>query len=103
MHPEVAGMCVAGPQSIRRPAKLRASELPVLGSTPWSSGSPPPPCCVPGCRRYGDVYLAKWHNCEVAVKCLNPSLFFSGGDLSSINRAAIVDLVKEADMLGSLR
>jgi hypothetical protein len=54
-------------------------------------------------RRYGDVYLAKWHNCEVAVKCLNPSLFFNGGDLSSVTRAAIVDLVKEADMLGSLR
>lgn len=56
-----------------------------------------------GSGGYGDVYLAKWHNCEVAVKCLNPSLFFNGGDLSSVNRAAIVDLVKEADMLGSLR
>lgn len=49
------------------------------------------------------MYLGKWHNCEVAVKSLNPSLFFSGGDLSSINRTAIIDLVKEADMLGSLR
>lgn len=65
---------------------------------PLSFFFPPAPCCS-----YGDVYLAKWHNCEVAVKCLNPSLFFNGGDLSSINRAAIMDLVKEADMLGSLR
>lgn len=32
---------------------------------------------------YGDVYLARWHGCDVAVKCLNPSLFFSDGERSS--------------------
>jgi len=61
-----------------------------------------------GAGGYGDVYLGKWHSCEVAVKCLNPSLFFQGGGGAadpggSINRAAVIDLIREADMLGSLR
>ena len=29
-----------------------------------------------GSGGYGEVYLAKWHNSDVAVKCLNPSLFY---------------------------
>ncbi len=44
------------------------------------------------------VYLGKWHGSEVAVKCLNPGLFFGGGDAN--NHAAVNELVKEADMLG---
>ncbi len=62
-----------------------------------------------GSGGYGDVYLGRWHGCEVAVKCLNPALFFQGGgaggsgEPGSINRAAVTDLIKEADMLGSLR
>lgn len=59
-----------------------------------------------GSGGYGDVYLGRWHGCEVAVKCLNPALFFqggAGGDPGAINRAAVTDLIKEADMLGSLR
>jgi hypothetical protein len=47
------------------------------------------------------VYLAKWHGCDAAVKCLNPGLFFGGGDMT--NHAAFADLVKEADMLGRCR
>lgn len=56
-----------------------------------------------GSGGYGDVYLGKWHSCDVAVKCLNPALFFQGSETGTINRAAIVDLIREADMLGSLR
>lgn len=57
-----------------------------------------------GSGGYGDVYLGRWHGCEVAVKCLNPALFFQGGgEPGAINRAAVTDLIKEADMLGSLR
>ena len=44
------------------------------------------------------VYLGKWHGSEVAVKCLNPGLFFGGGD--GADNAAVAELVKEADMLG---
>lgn len=44
------------------------------------------------------VYLGKWHGSEVAVKCLNPGLFFGGGEAN--NHAAVTELVKEADMLG---
>ena len=44
------------------------------------------------------VYLGKWHGSEVAVKCLNPGLFFGGGEAN--NHAAVNELVKEADMLG---
>jgi len=47
------------------------------------------------------VYLGKWHSSEVAVKCLNPSLFFAAGDPNS--NVAILDLLREADLLGSLR
>jgi len=62
-----------------------------------------------GSGGYGDVYLGRWHGCEVAVKCLNPASFFqgaaggAGADPGAINRAAVTDLIKEADMLGSLR
>ena len=52
-------------------------------------------CIVIGGRQ---VYLGKWHGCDAAVKCLNPGLFFGGGDVS--NHAAVADLLKEADMLG---
>jgi hypothetical protein len=44
------------------------------------------------------VYLGKWHGCDAAIKCLNPGLFFGGGDLQ--NHSAVADLVKEADILG---
>lgn len=44
------------------------------------------------------VYLGKWHGSEVAVKCLNPGLFFGGGD--GADNSAVAELVKEADMLG---
>ena len=47
------------------------------------------------------MYLGKWHSSEVAVKCLNPSLFFAAGDPNS--NVAILDLLREADLLGSLR
>lgn len=56
-----------------------------------------------GSGGYGDVYLGRWHACEVAVKCLNPALFFQGNEPGSINRAAVADLIREADILGSLR
>ena len=46
--------------------------------------------------------MAKWLSSEVAVKCLNPGMFFNThGDLNS--NAAILDLLREADLLGSLR
>ncbi|KAK9835331.1 hypothetical protein WJX81_003108 [Elliptochloris bilobata] len=54
-----------------------------------------------GSGGYGEVYLGKWHSSEVAVKCLNPSLFFVAGDPNS--NVAILDLLREADLLGSLR
>ena len=48
------------------------------------------------------MYLGKWHSSEVAVKCLNPGMFFSAhSDLN--NNVAILDLLREADLLGSLR
>lgn len=56
-----------------------------------------------GSGGFGDVHLGKWCNVEVAVKCLNPSLFFQGNDVNHINRAAVTDLIKEADMLGGFR
>lgn len=48
------------------------------------------------------VYLGRWHSSEVAIKCLNPSLFFSGSD-GSASKAAMADLMREADLLASLR
>jgi hypothetical protein len=51
--------------------------------------------------RPAEVYLGKWHGCDAAVKCLNPGLFFGGGDLQ--NHSAVADLVKEADILGRCR
>ena len=50
------------------------------------------------CILHLQVYLGKWHGSEVAVKCLNPGLFFGGGELN--DHAAVAGLVKEADMLG---
>ena len=48
------------------------------------------------------MYLGKWHSSEVAIKCLNPSLFFSGSD-GTASKAAMADLLREADLLASLR
>ena len=48
------------------------------------------------------VYLGRWHSSEVAIKCLNPSLFFSGSD-GTASKAAMADLLREADLLASLR
>ncbi|KAK9820412.1 hypothetical protein WJX72_010037 [[Myrmecia] bisecta] len=55
-----------------------------------------------GSGGYGEVYLGKWHSSEAAIKCLNPSLFFGGGGDQASNMA-ITELIKEADLLGSLR
>ncbi|KAK9903274.1 hypothetical protein WJX75_001673 [Coccomyxa subellipsoidea] len=55
-----------------------------------------------GSGGYGEVYLGRWHSSEVAIKCLNPSLFFSGSD-GSASKAAMADLMREADLLASLR
>ena len=52
--------------------------------------------------RAAQVYLGKWHSSEVAIKCLNPSLFFSGSD-GTASKAAMADLLREADLLASLR
>lgn len=35
-----------------------------------------------GSGGYGEVYLGKWQHSEAAIKCLNPSLFFTGGPVS---------------------
>ena len=53
-------------------------------------------------RGAAQVYLGKWHSSEVAIKCLNPSLFFSGSD-GTASKAAMADLLREADLLASLR
>ena len=53
-------------------------------------------------RCAAQVYLGKWHSSEVAIKCLNPSLFFSGSD-GTASKAAMADLLREADLLASLR
>jgi hypothetical protein len=54
------------------------------------------------CALLGQVYLGRWHSSEVAIKCLNPSLFFSGSD-GKASKAAMADLLREADVLASLR
>lgn len=54
------------------------------------------------CPTPAQVYLGKWHSSEVAIKCLNPSLFYSGGE-GAASKAAIADLLREADLLSSLR
>ena len=38
-----------------------------------------------GSGGYGEVYLGKWQHSEAAVKCLNPSLFFTGGLVSDVS------------------
>ncbi len=36
-----------------------------------------------GMGGFGEVYLAKWHSTDVAVKCLNPSLFSPDGNMGT--------------------
>ena len=47
------------------------------------------------------MYLGRWHHADVAVKCLNPAAFLNSGNGSDV--AAMADLVREADLLGSFR
>ncbi|PNG99965.1 hypothetical protein TSOC_014235 [Tetrabaena socialis] len=54
-----------------------------------------------GSGGYGEVYLCRWHSCDVAVKCLNPSLLLpehAGGSTE-----VVTELLREAAMLGGLR
>ncbi|KAL3149146.1 hypothetical protein ABBQ32_001981 [Trebouxia sp. C0010 RCD-2024] len=54
-----------------------------------------------GSGGYGEVHLGKWHSSEAAIKCLNPSLFFQGGDAGG--QAAIAELIQEATLLSRMR
>ncbi|KAK9861158.1 hypothetical protein WJX84_004717 [Apatococcus fuscideae] len=57
-----------------------------------------------GSGGYGEVYLGKWHSSEAAIKCLNTSLFTSTSDSGArVSHAAINELIREAELLGSLR
>ena len=68
-----------------------------------NSSSVPQAVKLLGVGGYGEVYLAKWHSSEVAVKCLNPRLFLPDGGLGSATGDVITKLLKEGSMLGSLR
>jgi len=39
-----------------------------------------------GIGGFGEVYLCRWHSCDVAVKCLNPSLLVPDGGMGSISK-----------------
>lgn len=59
-----------------------------------------------GSGGFGEVYLARWHSSEVAVKCLNPSLLIqdhygSGGLV--VSQEVVAELLKEANTLAGLR
>jgi serine/threonine protein kinase len=66
-------------------------------------------CCCRCCRfiasgAFGDVFLARWHGTEVAVKCLSSNLLAgnSEGGSSAAGSAAAADLMQEASMLAAL-
>lgn len=65
--------------------------------------------CLPRCiggGAFGEVYVAKWHGTEVAVKCLAPSLLApsnaSSGSSSTPGHKAAADLMREAAMLAKM-
>ena len=45
-----------------------------------------------GSGGYGEVYLGKWHSSEAAIKCLNASLFYPGGDGTQVMSRPPYDL-----------
>jgi serine/threonine protein kinase len=49
------------------------------------------------------VYLCKWQSSDVAVKCLNPTLFTPDGGMGSVGQEVVADLMREANMLSNLR
>ncbi|GIL42272.1 hypothetical protein Vafri_296, partial [Volvox africanus] len=51
------------------------------------------------------VYLCRWHSCDVAAKCLNPSLLMpdTAGGGSTMGSDVVTELLREAAMLGGLR
>lgn len=42
-----------------------------------------------GTGGFGEVYLCHWHSCDVAVKCLNPSLLVPDGAMGSISKVCL--------------
>jgi hypothetical protein len=95
-------MCMC-PGSHEKPISISTGNLDVhasqqAGPRPWMSQYVTMISCP-----HLQVYLGKWHNSECAVKCLNPSLFFSEGAGGQVSMAAITDLIHEADLLGGLR
>ncbi|GIL42271.1 hypothetical protein Vafri_296 [Volvox africanus] len=58
-----------------------------------------------GSGGYGEVYLCRWHSCDVAAKCLNPSLLMpdTAGGGSTMGSDVVTELLREAAMLGGLR
>ena len=49
------------------------------------------------------MYLCKWHASDVAVKCLNPTLFTPDGGMGSVAQDVVADLMREANTLSNLR
>ncbi|KAI8470843.1 MAG: kinase-like domain-containing protein [Monoraphidium minutum] len=56
-----------------------------------------------GMGGFGEVYLSRWHSTEVAVKCLNPTLLTVDGDMGSVSRDTVAELLREANTLANLR
>lgn len=56
-----------------------------------------------GAGAFGEVYLARWHSSEVAVKCLTAGTLAPDGGMGSHTTEAVADLMREADILASLR
>ncbi|KAF6261784.1 hypothetical protein COO60DRAFT_1699613 [Scenedesmus sp. NREL 46B-D3] len=56
-----------------------------------------------GTGGFGEVYLCRWHSCDVAVKCLNPNLLVPDGGMGSISKDNVSELLKEASILGNVR
>uniref|UniRef100_A0A383V2H6 Protein kinase domain-containing protein n=1 Tax=Tetradesmus obliquus TaxID=3088 RepID=A0A383V2H6_TETOB len=56
-----------------------------------------------GTGGFGEVYLCRWHSCDVAVKCLNPNLLVPDGGMGSISKDNVGELLKEASILGNVR
>lgn len=43
-----------------------------------------------GTGGFGEVYLCRWHSCDVAVKCLNPNLLVPDGGMGSISKVQTI-------------
>jgi hypothetical protein len=74
------GRCICAAASPAEPSSAAAA----------AAGFSLQPVRLLGTGGFGEVYLCRWHSCDVAVKCVNPNLLVPDGGMGSISKVGVL-------------